>query len=97
MNDTITDMQKVTQMLDAGWAVQIEKNEMGSYTAGARHPHKFVVDRAKKKIVENTPPETRAWAEEDLSIDPPHVMLSDGFTPEQALTRLAYKVHGEVI
>lgn len=66
MSNTIVDMPKVTQMLDADWKVGLYKNELGSYTATAhRGPLAFI--------------------------------HTDDFTPEQALTRLAYKVHGEVI
>lgn len=38
MSDTIVDMPKVKQMLDAGWKVRIYKGPMGSYEVRARHP-----------------------------------------------------------
>ena len=66
MSNTIVDMPKVTQMLDAGWSVKMFLGGMGSYTAVARRNGKTIV--------------------------------TDDFTPEQAITRLAYKViGGEVI
>ena len=79
MSDTIVDMAKVTQMLDAGWEVVLYRNRRGTYAALA----------SKRKTGDITRRE----------------ITTDDFTPEQALTRLAYiaayrqqiaeKVHGE--
>jgi hypothetical protein len=70
MSDTVIDMAKVTQMLDAGWSVSLFKNQLKTYTAAAF-----------RRIGEAKGEETD----------------TDDFTPEQALTRLAYKVHGEIL
>lgn len=83
MSDTIVDMPKVAQMLDAGWYVQLCKNDLGTYTAAASHPNQEFMRRMVSKL--------RMTPEDDDGID------TDDFTPEQALTRLAYKVHGEII
>ncbi len=69
MSDTIVDMPKVTQSLDAGWRLTLFKNSLGAYTAiGTR-------DEMHRTEEHET----------------------DDFTPEQALTRLAYKILGDVI
>jgi len=95
MSDTITDMGKVTQMLDAGWNVAIWKNPMGSYSAEAKHINTTIVRRAQERIIDAADEALRELVAEtmgdEMTID------TDDFTPEQALTRLAYKVHGEII
>ncbi len=96
MSDTITDMPKITQMLDAGWNVQLWKNGMGTYSAEAKHRRQFIVDRTKRKLIDSAPTETRQYVQDDLD-ECEDGLMTDDFTPEQALTRLAYKVHGEVI
>lgn len=91
---TLVDMPKVAQMLDNGWSVRLFRNDMGSYTAEATHDNPVVVARANRKILDLVSPEMRHVVEEfqeDDSIE------TDDFTPEQALTRLAYKVHGEIL
>jgi hypothetical protein len=88
VSDTKIDMAKVTQMLDNGWRVQLFRGGLGSYTAIGFHPN----GRARDRLAE-------------MSIGPFSIIDDDGteevstddFTPEQALTRLAYKVHGEII
>lgn len=79
MSDTIIDMAKVTQMLDAGWGVRLYRGGMGSYVAVGVHGNWKVMKRLEK------------FVDEDGEV------TTDDFTPEQALTRLAYKVHGEII
>ena len=84
MSDTIVDMPKVTQMLDAGWGVLLRRCSMGTYTAIA----------CKDLVV------VQAWLEDDDADPdgiPGAVIITDDFTPEQALTRLAYKIFGEII
>ena len=73
MSDTLIDMPKVTQMLDAGWVVTLYKNELDSYTC-----------TASREYVNNAADETVSF-------------ITDDFTPEQALTRLAYKILGEIL
>lgn len=94
MSDTITDMAKVTQMLDAGWQVRIRKCDLGSYYAQATHEKQFLISRANRRIIESAPPESRDTIR--FIIDKRYIGTDD-FTPQQALTRLAYKVHGEII
>lgn len=96
MSTTIVDMPKVAQMFDAGWKVEIWKNEIGSYTAEAVHQRPFIVSRVKKKLIDAAPEKMRNLVELDLA-EPDDGLMTDDFTPEQALTRLAYKVHGEII
>lgn len=97
MSKTIIDMPKVAQMLDAKWEVFLFKNSMGSYSAVARHGNHDFVGRMKAKIVAAAPPEWRDTIREELESDRVDTIETDDFTPEQALTRLAYKVHGEII
>lgn len=105
MNDTIVDMPKVTQMLDAGWRVVLSKNEMGSYSTQATHANAGMVERVRDKLIadmrenKNFLEKTGLTAREavdEMDFDGAYV-VTDDFTPEQALTRLAYKVHGEII
>ena len=102
MSDTKVDMPKVTQMLDAGWNVHLYKGGMGSYEAEGYHCNGRVRDRVAQKLRESF---NKSWAG---SKDPMHYkeefdwtederLHTDDFTPEQALTRLAYKVHGEIL
>jgi len=69
MSDTIVDMPKVTQALDAGWRISLFKNDLGAYTVRGRH---------------------KDHPEQDT-------LVTDDFTPEQALTRFAYKAVDGVI
>lgn len=94
MSDTRVDMAKVTQMLDGGWIVQVEKQSIGSYLARATHRTRELVSRANKKIIETASTEMRETIEDYLS---DYEISTDDFTPQQVLTRLAYKVHGEII
>lgn len=94
MSATIVDMAKVTQMLDAGWKVRLFKNGLGSYSAVGRHDRKLI-RAAVDKLVATAPAESRDIVRE--MNDDPDAIDTDDFTPEQALTRLAYKIHGEVI
>lgn len=107
MSDTIVDMAKVTQMLDAGWEVNIYRSDMGSYIAAARHDNLKVWDQAKQWMFEQTrevlskddPEMSAADAYALIEADMCEIGLidTDDFTPEQALTRLAYKCYGEII
>lgn len=82
-------------MLDAGWRVIIEKNLLGSYTATGRHANGRMVGELQSKLVAIALPEMRGLVME--SFDDAFSIDTDDFTPEQALSRLAYKVHGEII
>jgi hypothetical protein len=92
-------MPKVTQMLDAGWRVLIEKNSLRSYTAEAVHDNQSLVDAANEKLTAGLI--AAGWTQEQITeyemLDEPGSITTDDFTPEQALTRLAYKVHGEIL
>lgn len=107
MSDTIIDMAKVTQMFDSGWRVIIEKNELGSYSAEADHPSETMLARVRSKLIaaledQRDSMQVNGLVLEDV-VDSAHfsdaglAVVTDDFTPEQALTRLAYKVHGEII
>lgn len=99
MSDTITDMAKVTQMLDAGWEIECFKNGMGSYTARAFHPSERVrnrTDNALRKFHKERCV-VPGLAYEEMEHWTGKKLETDDFTPQQALTRLAYKVHGEII
>jgi hypothetical protein len=94
VSDTLIDLPKVTQMLDAGWRVKLFKNSMGSYTAEARHHNLHVIKKANLAELENCSPDLRDVVEEFQRVNK---IETDDFTPEQALTRLAYKIHGEIL
>jgi hypothetical protein len=100
-SETLIDMPKVAQMLDIGWHVSLFKNELGSYTAKARHGNHIVWENARDRIMDEL---QRRGVEYDVrqvalqsDWNKRGTVVTDDFTPEQALTRLAYKVHGEVI
>lgn len=88
MSNTIVDMPKVCQMFDAGWHVKLFKNELGNYTGIAKHYEDRVIERCRGKTF--GPHDTPILDEDDE-------VVTDDFTPEQCLTRLAYKVHGEIL
>jgi hypothetical protein len=105
MSNTIVDMPKVTQMLDAGWVVRIYKGGLGSYEVRAIHPSPAMMHVTRERLVKSmgenkeflaTVLQTAAEAVEDCDYHDGEVMTDD-FTPEQALTRMAYKVFGEII
>jgi hypothetical protein len=101
MSDTIVDMPKVAQMLDAGWIVQLERGGMCGYVARGRHTNYALWSRSVEKIRQQCIREGNSpeFASEVIKIDfdTPGEMDTDDFTPEQALTRLAYKVQGELL
>ncbi len=104
MSGTITDFPKVTQMLDAGWDVRIYKGPLGSYEARARHPKPKIMANVRRLLVRGVlcNPELRksaAEAEEYVEENDFHdgELMTDDFTPEQVLTRIAYKVHGHIL
>lgn len=104
MSKTIVDMPKVAQMLDAGWIVSIKKTELRSYGVAAFHPNGTVRDRVRKLLIKrclkpdfaikNMPVEE---AVDLFHYDDEERLITDDFTPEQALTRMAYKVFGEIL
>lgn len=105
MSKTTVDMAKVTQMLDAGWVVRIYRGGLGSYEVRARHEKKSVMDRTRQKLCEGmaenkeflrTVKMTAAEAVDDTDYHDGWLMTDD-FTPEQALTRMAYKTVDGVI
>lgn len=88
MSDTKIDMAKVTQMLDNGWRVRLYRGGLGSYVAVGVHDNEKIMER----LAAHDPPDFPGFY-----VDEDGECTTDDFTPEQALTRLAYKVHGEVI
>jgi hypothetical protein len=102
LSKTIVDMPKVAQMLDSGWEVELSKNRINSYTAKAFNGNRAVWVRARQKCIEammaNGIDEVTAIGMHGSSfISRGNQVVTDDFTPEQALTRLAYKVHGEIL
>lgn len=105
MSKTIVDLPKVAQMLDAGWQVRIYKGGMGSYEVRARHENDDRMSALVKKLVEGMSEDKtflktmNMTAEEAVFECDFHgdELMTDDFTPEQALTRMAYKVFGEII
>ena len=101
MSDTIVDMAKVTQALDNGWTARLFRNEMGSYSAVGRHRNAKIWQRSRQLCLEAmikagwSEEEARSLNDADFTVE--GLITTDDFTPEQALTRLAYKVHGEII
>lgn len=103
MSDTAVDMAKVSQMLDSGWQVTIFKGGMGTVEVRAKHESKARMSSVRDKLIANVPKETldmmtmtAAELVDLCDFDDEHLMSED-FTPEQALTRMAYKVFGEII
>jgi hypothetical protein len=96
MSDTIIDLPKIAQMLDAGWRVRLWKNDLNTYTAAAEHDNITIWQRAREKFLAHVRPSLRQVVDEQ-DWDDFGVVETDDFTPEQALTRLAYKVHGEIL
>lgn len=87
------DMAMVKQILDAGWSVRLFRGGLGSYVACGQHDNENVMERLRVKPM---PPGAvievpTYWVDDDGEV------TTDDFTPEAALTRLAYKVHGEII
>lgn len=95
MSDTIVDMPKVTQMLDSGWMVRIYRAGYGSYIVSAQHEKQEILDR----VAEHFPYlyEDGPFAGEEGADWDDGWLITDDFTPQQALTRMAYKVFGEII
>ena len=89
-------MPKVCQMLDSGWIVRIYRNDLVSYTAEADHEDDRVLIRLAERLKSSRPADFPEDAWEDAHWNEGSVMTDD-FTPEKALTRLAYKVHGEIL
>lgn len=97
MSDTKVDLAKVTQMLDAGWEVLLWKLSRHRYVAQGRHKEEGVWRRARERCLDSASTSKVRELMEEVDWDEVGEVHTDDFTPEQALTRLAYKVHGEVI
>ena len=101
------DLAKVSQLLDAGWTVELFRNELGTYTASGipKDPARLHALRERrvgfqKRRADGTweplllnEQQTELlfgeWDEDQLH--------TDDFSPEAALTRLAYKAFGEIV
>jgi len=102
MSNTKVDMPKVAQMLDSGWQVTVYKNDLGSYAVSARHASEDRVVKLRQKLIDNFQPIAGSEMPDHEWVDLMHFqddgdLFTDDFTPEQALTRMAYKVFGEII
>lgn len=105
MSNTIVDMPKVSQMLDAGWTVSIYKGQMGSYEVRAMHEKPKRMKQAIESLEKVRAEQKKA--DPDSEISPAEVvemfdlhdgwLMTDDFTPEQALTRMAYKTFGQIL
>ena len=101
MSKTIVDIPKVTQMLDAGWRVLIWKNGMGSYSVEAQHDNPEIIERVAQKLQSlyehgvTTDISLETFMEFHFTDE--LTLITDDFTPEQALSRMAYKVQGEIL
>ncbi len=102
-SNTLIDMAKVNQMLDNGWTIELFKNQIGTYTARGTCINLKIWNDAKDKVLAqvlacNDPEDHEGLRElNDEDFEEPGVVDTDDFTPEQALTRLAYKVQGEIL
>lgn len=102
MPETIVDMPKVMQMLDSGWLVRLAKNHLHGYSAWAWHEDVAILRRVRDGLIEQTRRRASslvaAGGTIEEFVDDFHYddgwLMTDDFTPEQALTRLAYKVVG---
>lgn len=103
MSDTKIDLPKIAQMLDAGWLVRMFKGPLGSYEVRSNHSNALRFQSTRDSlerlyIDSNGVSELEAKeAVEDYHFDEDGNLMTDDFTPEQALTRMAYKVFGEII
>lgn len=96
MSKTLVDLAKISQMLDSGWTVRLFKNSMGSYSAEARHDKPEMVRRAND-ILGRMLKDSGFTDEMVADILEQDRIETDDFTPEAALSRLSYKVHGEIL
>lgn len=104
VSGTPTDLAKITQMLDSGWEVTLRRGGMSGYVAEARtgdvERWKLIRDKylaavlADKASDEDSSFIVRLILDVDFCDE--GLIDTDDFTPEQALTRLAYKVLGEI-
>ena len=104
MSDTIVDMPKVSQMLDSGWTITIFKGGLNTINVYAKHGSDKRMRRIKESLISKLSEENNGFLSsmtaeeivESFHFDE-GCLVTDDFTPEQALTRMAYKVFGEVI
>lgn len=101
-SSTIVDFPKIAQMLDNGWVVHLARMPDSSrYVAAGRHPSEAAWRRARERIrqaiIDSGQPVETADFLVDADFSEVGEIDTDDFTPEQALTRLSYKVHGEII
>lgn len=101
MSNTKVDLPKVCQALDNGWTITLFRNGLGSYTAVGEHENLDIWSRCRDKWLAGLI--DAGWTKEaaeslvDTDFDTEGRIETDDFTPEQAATRLAYKIHGECI
>ncbi|NBQ49279.1 MAG: hypothetical protein EBY40_01135 [Marivivens sp.] len=102
MSGAIVDLAKITQMLDSGWQVTLYKKPLGSYAVAARHPDEDRELGLRQLLIDNATPDECGEMYDYEWVDLVHYMgdgdvVADGVTPEHALTRMAYKVRGEIV
>ena len=99
MSSTIVDFPKVCQMLDNGWQVTVFKNGLKSYSALGHHKDGRSMTDFVLGALWGRMPDGSGDLTADFRVA--HTLdggiITDDFTPEQALTRLAYKVQGEIL
>ena len=84
-------------MMDAGWKVNIWKNDIGTYTSTAYHKNVETRKRVLEDLASLRPQDIGEHMWHDAHWTDSGQLVTDDATPEQSLTRLAYKVHGEII
>lgn len=97
MSETAVDHAKITQMLDAGWIVTTYKGPMGSYEVRATHENDAMIPRVIDRIRASWPSDHPIQYDPEHDTDEDGSLMTDDFTPAQALTRMAYKIFGEII
>lgn len=107
MTRPFEDPPKIIQLLDAGWEVKLFKNHLGTYTARGRPTNPESLARLRKRTtLRCRDKKTGEWFDHP-GVTPEMIkylfgtrskyLYTDDFTPLAALTRLAYKAHGEVV
>lgn len=100
---TPIDWQEVQAMLQAGWVVLVKWNsELQTYVASAKHYDdegfrrwNHAKEQALLHRLESGMDAHTVVALNNSDFDTPGEVVTDDFTPAQALTRLAYKVAGK--
>jgi hypothetical protein len=91
------DEAMVVGMLKAGWHVKLFANAIGSFTALATHARESVASQAHDGVQQMIQDPSMATEYARQRLRQPKTIETDDRTPELAIIRLAYKVHGQII